>query len=195
MKLIIYKRENEKPENYRKEGKIPGVIYGPEINSTSVYSLEKEFINFYQNYTSGLFDIEFEGKNLKGVLQEVQFHPITDKIIHFDIFVPKLTERIETKVHLEFVGEAPALKKGGVISIALNEIPILALPTEIPEKIVVDLSKLEEVGQTIYVKDLSLPPGVKVLIDLENPVISIIEESIIEEEKEAEPTSEEPSDV
>lgn len=189
MKLKVFERENnKKAESYRKEGKIPGVIYGYEIKSTPVYALEKDFLNFYENYESGLFDLEFENKTLRGILQEVQFHPITDKPIHFDVYIPLLTKKIEAKVPLEFVGESPAVKKGGVLSFNIDEIEIEALPEQIPERIIVDISKLEEVGQSIYIKDLNLPQDIKVLIDSETPVVSVIEEAKVEEEVKEETT-------
>lgn len=183
MKLKVFKREGKRAEAYRKEGRIPGILYGPNLESINIYALEKEFLDFYENYESGLFDVEIENQNFKGILQEVQIHPLSDQPIHFDLYIPLLTKKIEAKISLEFIGETPALKTGGVLNIALEELEVEALPTDLPEKIVVDLSKLKEIGQSIYVKDLKIPEKVKVLIDPENPVVSVIEEAKQLEEK------------
>ena len=181
--LKVFPREkNKKAESYRKEGYIPGVIYGPNLDSTPIIAQKKDFLKFYENYESGLFEVYFDEKKFLGILQEVQFHPITDEIIHFDIFVPSLEEKITTKVPLEFVGEAPGVRLGGVVNISLEELEIECLPKDIPKVIYVDLSSLKNVGDTIYVKDLKIPPNIKVLISPENPVATLIEEAKVEEE-------------
>jgi len=183
LNLKLKKRDlNKKVNNYRKEGFIPGVVYGPEIGSLPVLIERKNFEDFYKNYESGLFEFSLEDKKYLGILQEVQYHPINDEIIHFDIFVPSLEEKITTRVPLEFIGEAPGVKTGGVLSINLEELEIECLPTKIPEAIYVDLSKLEKVGDSIYVKDLNIPPDIKVLISPENPVVTLIAEAQVEEE-------------
>ncbi len=187
LNLKVFQRK-EKAEKIRKESKIPGVIYGTNINSMPIYADKKELNKFINDYEAGLFEVIFENKKLLGILQDIQEHPMTKEIIHFDIYVPSLEEEIETKVPLEFVGEAPATKKGGILNFNLHELLISALPKNIPENIVVDLSNLEEIGQTIYVKDLKLPKNIKVLIEENTPVVTVIAEAITEEEKPVETT-------
>jgi large subunit ribosomal protein L25 len=176
MLKIFLRGKNKRAESYRKEGKIPGVIYGPNIESLPIYAEAKEFLSLVKELEGGLFEVEFEGKKYQGILREVQFHSITHKPIHFDIYVPSLEEEIETKVPLEFVGSAPALLKGGVLNFNLKELEISALPQDIPERIEVDLSQLEEIGQSIYVKDLKIPSKIKVLLDEDLPVVTVISE-------------------
>lgn len=188
MKLFL-RDLNKKADFYRKDKKIPGIVYGSEINPIAVFVDKNEFEKFYQNYESGLFDFDLDGEKYKGLIQDVQYHPITDEIIHFDIFVPSLKEKIETRVPLKFVGEAPVLRLGGVLSINLEELEIECLPEDIPHEIIIDLSVLKEVGQSIYVKDLNIPPKIKVLINPNNPVVTAIKEAEIVEEKETPTTN------
>ncbi len=186
--MKIYLRDpNKKAENYRKEGKIPGVLYGPNLESQPIYAEEKEFYKLYQKHETGFFEFEFETKKLLGLLREVQVHPLTYKIIHFDLYVPSLKREVETEVPLEFVGEAPVLRKGGILNFNLHELPVSALPQNLPEKIVVDLSSLTEIGQSIYIKDLPLPSNVKVLIDEKTVVVTAIAEA--EGVEETKPTT------
>ena len=183
--LKVFSREKDKKaESYRREGYIPGVIYGPNLESTPIIAQKKDFLKFYENYESGLFEVYLNEKKFLGILQEIQFHPITDEIIHFDIFVPSLEEKIITKVPLEFIGEAPGVKLGGIVNISLEELEIECLPQDIPQAIYVDLSSLKNIGDTIYVKDIKIPPNIRVLINPENPIATLIEESKIEEENQ-----------
>jgi large subunit ribosomal protein L25 len=175
--LKVFAREkNKRAERDRKEGKTPGVIYGPSIESLPIYAEAKEFFALIKEHEGGLFEIEFEGQKYQGILREVQFHPLNHKPIHFDIYVPSLEEEIETKVPLEFVGSAPALLKGGVLNFNLKELEIFALPQDIPERIEVDISQLEEIGQSLYVKDLKILPKIKVVLDKDLPVVTVIAE-------------------
>ena len=87
--MKIFLRDlKKKAESYRKENKIPGVIYGPEIEAQPIYVDEKELASVLQKSVTRL-EIEFENKKLTAILQEVQIHPVTDKVIHFDLYVPK----------------------------------------------------------------------------------------------------------
>jgi len=179
---VFLRSKNKKAESYRREGKIPGVIYGPNIESFPIYAFEKEFYSLLKQHEGGLFEVKYEEKKYQGILREVQFHPLTHKPIHFDIYVPSLEKEIETTVPLEFIGSAPVLLKGGILNFNLKELEISALPQDIPEKIEVDISRLEEIGQSLYVKDLKIPSKIKVLLDENFPVITVIAEKTGEEE-------------
>jgi large subunit ribosomal protein L25 len=180
---VFLREKNKKAEAYRKEGQILGILYGPEIESTPIYALAKEISKLVEEHEGGLFEIELEDKKYQGILREIQYHPLTNQIIHFDIYLPSLEEEIETTVPLEFIGKAPAEIKGGVLSFNLKEIEISVLPQDIPEKIEVDISGLEEIGQSIYIKDLKIPSKIKILLDENLPVITVIEEAVEEVEK------------
>lgn len=178
MKIFLRKLK-KKLKEYRRENKVPGVIYGPDFESKPIYADAKELSKFIQEHESGQTEIEFDGKNLNIILQDIQYHPITDMVIHFDLYVPSADKPVTTDVPLVFIGEAPALKKGGILNINLKEIEVEALPKDLPEKIEVDLSKLEEVHQSIYLKDLNVPAKVKILLPLDLPVVTIIEEETV----------------
>ncbi|MGB9609058.1 MAG: 50S ribosomal protein L25, partial [Minisyncoccia bacterium] len=78
-------------------------------------------------------------------------------------------------IPLEFIGESPAVKNyGGVLNKSMFEIEVEALPGDLPHSLQVDLNNLTELGQTIYVKDLIIPKGVKVLVGLETPIVTVI---------------------
>lgn len=166
----------DKANKIRKLNKIPGVLYGPRIESQKIYVAEREIKNLIKNYERGLFEFKFKNNKFLGILREIQIHPLTGKIIHFDIYIPALERKIVASVSLEFTGEAPAFKKGGVLNFALNELEVEALPEDLPEKIIVDISSLDEIGKTIYVKDLNLTSKVKILVDENTPIVTVIKE-------------------
>ncbi len=177
--LKIFKRSEKSPNKLRKEGILPGVIYGQVLpeKSLAVWTSLKDFFQFYKNYESGLFDVMFEDHIFQGLLKEVQIDPLTHHFLHFDIYLPTLDKKIKTKVPLEFKGSSPAIKMGGVLSFNLFELEVIGLPSAIPEDIIIDVSSLKEIGQAIRVKDLILPEGIKVLLDENFPLVTVIEES------------------
>jgi large subunit ribosomal protein L25 len=178
MLQIFLRDKNKKPDFYRKEDKIPGVIYGPKIQSLPIYADFKQFFSLMREHEGGLLDIYFDGTKYQGILRDIQLHPIYNTPIHFDIYIPSFEEEIKAKVPLEFIGSAPAVSKGGILNFNLKDIEIAALPQDIPERIKVDLSRLEEIGQSIYVKDLKLSDKIKFLIEENFPVVTVISEVI-----------------
>ncbi len=173
--IKIYLRE-EKANKIRREGKVPGVIYGPNIGSQKIYADDKDIKTLYKEHEGGLFEIYFEDQKMSAILREIQIHPLTNQIIHFDLYVPSLSKKVTTTIPIEFVGEAPVTKKGGVLNFGLHELDIEAFPQDLPEKIVIDLSLLNEIGETIYVKDLKISSKIKVLLEENTPIVSVIKE-------------------
>jgi large subunit ribosomal protein L25 len=85
-----------------------------------------------------------------------------------------MDEKIKTKVSLEFIGEAPAVKdKGGILNKAMSEIEVEALPADLPRHLELDLSSLDDIDKSIYVKDIKVPAGVKVLVDADTVVATV----------------------
>ncbi len=159
----------------RAESRIPAVVYGGEKAPISVALSEKEFMAARRK---GGANAILRLKHAKGeetvVVKELQRHPVTDRPVHADFQRISLTQKIEAKVPLNIVGEAPGVKtSGGMMSIDMRELRIKALPTAIPQHIDIDVSKLE-LHQGIAVKDLSLAEGIEVLDAAEATIIRIV---------------------
>ncbi|MBI5247229.1 MAG: 50S ribosomal protein L25 [Elusimicrobia bacterium] len=159
----------------RAESRIPAVVYGGEKPPINVALSEKDLMAARRK---GGANAIITLKHAKGqetvIVKELQRHPVTDRPVHADFQRISLTKKIEAKVPLNIVGEAPGVKtSGGMMSIDMRELRIKALPTAIPQHIDVDVSKLE-LHQNIHVKDLSLPAGVEVLDSAEAAVIRIV---------------------
>lgn len=174
------KREkNKKAEEYRKEGYIPGVIYGPNIESTIVYIDKKDFLKNFKTLHIR-FDFELDGVKYTGILQEIQKDPLTLEPIHFDVYVPSLSRAITTTIPIIIEGEDEIIRKGYFLNKLINEIEVEGIMGEIPENVILDVKNLE-LGDTLYVKDIKLPESVKILTHPETPIVSVIEVSSIEE--------------
>ena len=143
MIIEIKERENtKKAESYRKEGYIPGVIYGADIGSIPVY-IDKDIFKKNLKNLHQRFEFIFNGKKFIGILQEIQKHPISLEPIHFDIYIPSLKEEITTTIPLIFKGEEELLRNGYILNKSLTELEVEAKIAELPEFIEIDISALK----------------------------------------------------
>ena len=129
----------------RKEGKIPAILYGPDIENLKLAINEKDFLKLLSMIKeSEQITLEVEGKKFFVLIKEIQRHPKTEKILHVDFFQPSLKEEIETKVPLVFVNTSEAIEKFGAILVKnLKEIEVKCFLSDLPKEILVDISKLK----------------------------------------------------
>lgn len=159
----------------REKSTIPAVVYGGEKAPIMVALSEKELMAARRK---GGANAILRLKHKKGeetvIVKELQRHPVTDRPVHADFQRISMTQKIEAKVPLNVIGEAPGVKtSGGMLSIDMRELRIKALPTEIPQHIDVDISSLE-LHQGIHVKDLALPKGVEVLDAADAAIVRVV---------------------
>lgn len=167
----------------QEENTIPAVLYGHETENLSLEVDRKEFEKVYKEVGETLIDLEVEGKKYSVLIHDEQVHPLTQELLHVDFYQPNLKEEVETEVPLELVGEAPALKLGGTLIANMQEIPVYALPKDLPSKITIDVSSLVTFEDAITVKDIKVPAGVT--IDIEDPeeiIVQVVEPENVEEE-------------
>lgn len=171
----------------RKQGILPANVFGKDIKSLALQLDVKNFIVVHkQAGETGIIDLNIDSKTSYPVLiSAVQYHPVTDSLLHVDFRKIDLKEKVQVAVPIEIIGTAPGVTKGGVLVKIMSHIQIEALPTELPEKISIDVSKLEEIGQSIAVKDLKIDSAkVKLLVEDENQLVIKIEEPAKEEVEE-----------
>jgi large subunit ribosomal protein L25 len=145
-------------KHLRKDGILPGNIFGKKIKSEAVQVNFKDFLKIYKEVgETGLLTLEI-GKIEKPVLiHNLQVNPVSDVPVHVDFLQVDLKEKVEAEVPVELIGESPAEKQAvGTVVQYLNEIKVEALPMDLPEKFEVDTSSLVEVDQAIFVKDLKV---------------------------------------
>ena len=174
----------------RREGYVPGVVYGGKDGEST--SFKVNWRDLRQVLAgSALIDLKVGGKTRPVIVKDQQQHPVRDELLHIDLLEVRLDEKIQTQVsvHLEGAEEAPGIKEGGVLEHVTHQLNIEALPTDIPEAIVVDVSGLE-IAATMHLSEISPPQGVTFLDDPEETILATVvvptevEEPEIEEETE-----------
>ena len=182
-----------KVKNLRREGILPANIYGQQLKSQAVQVGSQTFHKvFKQVGSTGLVDLKLKGSQKKNpaLIHNVQVDPISGSPIHVDFRQVDLTKKIKAQVSVEMVGESPAVAKGGVLVQVFSEIEVEALPVDLPDKLIIDVSELGEIGDSLTANKLQYDKK-KVTLQLEdsNAVIVQIEEPK-EEKEEAPPESE-----
>lgn len=160
----------------KKEGLIPAELYGKGIKNQHLAVKSDEFRRVYKEAGENTVVTILVGTAKEpALIYDVVRDRLSGEISHIDFYKVNMSEKITTHVPLVFVGDAPAVKAGNVLNKTLSEIEVEALPGDLPHDIKVDVSVLAAVDAAIYVKDLKVPKGVKVLIDADMVVISVSE--------------------
>lgn len=143
----------KKVKNLRKQGILPVNLYGKKVKSQSLQVPVIEFSKLYKEAgNTGLIEVTVKGdsKPHSSLIENVQIHPILDTVLHADFHEVSLTEKLTVAVPITLTGTSPiAEKHQGVLLQLMDEIEIEALPTDIPEEIVIDISGLDEIGKEI----------------------------------------------
>ena len=168
----------------RREGVLPGVVFGGHKDSTNVQTDQREFERGYRRWgNTTLVTLEGLTDGEQPVLiHDVTRSTLTGKLLHVDFLRVSLTEKVHAEVPLHFVGESPAVKGGGVLVHAKSEINVEAFPQDIPHAIEVDLSPLLEIDDSIYVRDLKVDASkVEVLDEGDELIVRVVPVRIEEE--------------
>jgi large subunit ribosomal protein L25 len=160
----------------RREGKLPGVFYGPKTNPIPLQVSTKELLGSVPEL-EGSHLIRMKSKfpileDKVALIKDVQFHPVTGEILHFDLYEVDLTQKILVKIPLHFVGKPKGVIQGGILQPILREIEVECLPMDIPEFLNVDVTSLE-IGHSFHVRDLQVPEGVLFPIDLATTLVTV----------------------
>lgn len=175
--LTAKKRDviGRKVKSLRAAGALPATVYGKAIESVSVSVPTDAFVKVYNAAgETGLVELAVDGDVRPVLIHSVQVEPVDNKLLHVEFYQVNLKEKVKTNVPLELTGEAPAVvNKVGVLLTITDEVEVEALPTDLPEKILVDVSKLAEIDQEIKVADLAIPEGVTVMTDGAQSVVRV----------------------
>ena len=158
-----------KTRKNRKEGNIPGVFYSKNNKPIHFNVADKAINPLVFTSKTHLISLELEGHDeYECIIKDIQFDPVTDKVIHLDLLGLTKGEKITLEVPVQLVGTAVGVKEGGIIQHVMHKIEVNCLPRNIPEHLVVDVSGLK-LGDSIHIGDLKFDD-----IDFTDPKESLI---------------------
>lgn len=163
----------------RKQGLVPGVIYGHKEATVAVACSRDELASAVRHGVRVL-DVQAEGKTEKALIKELQWDHLGLEILHVDFARVAADERVEVNVRVELRGTAIGIAAGGVIDQPIHLLEVECLAIAVPDSIRVSVADLQ-LGQAIHVKELVLPEGVKVLTDPDAVVVQVIAKLVEEE--------------
>ena len=168
----------------KQAGFVPAVIYGAKDAAQSLQLVEHEVSKALGHVSSEsvLVEVAIKGGGTRtALIQEVQHHPVTGKIQHVDLHSVSMDELLTAEVPVETVGEPEGVKTGGgLLEHTLRTLEIECLPGDLPESITVDVTALK-IGDSLHVRDLTLPKGVTVLNDADLTVAAVAAPTVAEE--------------
>jgi len=138
----------------RKEGKVPGVFYSKHNPPLHINVADTAINPLIFTSKTHLISLEIEGQEERDcIIKDVQFDPVTDKVIHFDLFGLTKGEKIKLEVPVQLVGTPIGVKEGGIIQQVMHKLEVECLPRNIPEHIVIDVTELK-LGDSIHIGNL-----------------------------------------
>lgn len=157
----------------RRDGSVPGVYYGKNIEPVAITVLEQSLKPLVYTSEAHIVSLVVDGKEpVACILKDIQFDPVTDKIVHFDLLGISRDEKLEVEIPILLEGNPEGIKQGGVMQQSLHKVDISCLPIFMPEHLVVNVSKLA-MGESIHVADLKYD-NIEILTAEDAVVVSIV---------------------
>ena len=176
----------------RLQNKVPAVVYHSGVEATPL-SVDKISLNKALRTGQMIFEVNVEDKDQFVLVKEIQYHPVTDEIIHIDFQKVKEDEKISLEVAVRSSGEAQGVKLGGLLVQMLNSVTIKCRPAEIPEFLEIDVTDMD-MNTNLFVRDITLPTDVEMLTADDIAVVSVQEPKEEKEEEVVEETESEEAD-
>ncbi len=154
----------------RREGNVPCVVYGGK-EQIQFFTSEKSFKDIVYTPDACIVQLDINGKKMEAILQDIQFHPVTDRILHADFLEIFSDKPVKMSTPIKIVGDSPGVIAGGKMLIKRRRLDVLALPDKLPAEIDIDISALE-IGDSVVVGELSLEDVQ--FVDPENAVVVLV---------------------
>jgi len=188
--LEVRTRIAGKANAIRQQGAVPGVVYGPSIESTPIAiertALQGLFAKITRSSRITLsIDAEGETREMDVFVKVVDYDPITDEPKHVDFYYPDAGRAVKLEVPVKITGEAQGVKTGGILNVLFNTIPVYGLPKDIPHLITIDVSDLD-MGEGVHIHEIDLGE-VEAMLPPERTIVTVIApRGLLVEEEEGE---------
>jgi large subunit ribosomal protein L25 len=188
-KIEVNKRELSNKKSFvkslRNKDEIPGIYYSHDSKASISFSVSKKVMHEALKASAQVYQVSVGSKARDVIIKSIQYHPISDEMLHIDLYGVRMDQEVTVKVPIELVGQSEGVKAGGVLNQTLTELDITCLPGSIPQNIEIDISNLN-IGDALRLGQLSLADGLTVIGDEENLIIAVNEPTVQAEEEEAE---------
>lgn len=176
----VRKDLGKKAKRLLREGKVPGIYYGHGQNNIPISIGMLTLQPLYKSSAAKVINLTLDdGSKHMCILRDVQFDPVTDKPVHFDLFGLNENEELNIEVPVAVSGSAKGVRDGGILQHVLHRLRISCLPKNIPDRIEINVESLE-MNKSIHVKDLTIP-NVKVLENENSTVVAVVPPTILKE--------------
>jgi large subunit ribosomal protein L25 len=140
----------------RREGNVPGIYYRKGTEPIPIYTTDRALKPLVYTSETHLINLKIDdGEELKSILKNVQFDPVSDKVVHFDLLGISEDQELEIEVPVALEGQAKGIKEGGVVQHTMHKLRIACLPADIPQNITIDIANLG-IGDSVHVKDIKI---------------------------------------
>ncbi len=190
----IRKDTRKATKSIRNQGFIPGIFYGHGEGNIPIQTTLNNLRPVVYTKDTHIISLKLDNGEIKScIVRDIQFDPISDKIIHFDLLALRADEKVTMEIPVALIGTAKGVKDGGMVQHILHHIEVKCFPKDIPEHIDVDITELE-VGDSIHVSSLYVP-NVEILDDEDSTIVAIVAPTVLKEpEEEAAEVAEEPEE-
>jgi large subunit ribosomal protein L25 len=165
----------------RKEGKVPGIFYAHGEKNITINVPKPSLDPLIYTSETHVIDLRLsDGTAKKAILRDVQFDPVSDRPIHFDLQGLRENEKLTLEIPIVLTGGIPkGVRDGGLVQHMIHKLRVSCLPKDIPEKIEINIGELE-INRSIHVRELSVP-NVTILESPDNPVVGIVPPTVVKE--------------
>jgi large subunit ribosomal protein L25 len=177
------KKRKRDAKRLLRQGKIPGILYGPKTQAVPLVLDKREFSSRVADLEgSHLVRLKSESSVLAdkvALVKDMQYHPISGDVIHTDLYEVDLTAKIRVNVPLHFVGKAEGVVRGGILQPIVREIEVECLPLDIPAFFDVDVSRLD-IGDSVHIEELTMPEGVTAVYESNLALVAVVPPTVEE---------------
>lgn len=174
----------------RKNGRVPGIYYSKSSEPIAIDVVENMINPLVFTSKTNLINLQLnDGSEHECIIKDVQFDPVTDKVVHFDLLGLTKGEKIQIEIPVQFLGNAIGIKEGGIMQVNLHRLEVECLPKDLPPHIEIDVTNLH-IGETVHVSSLALE-NITILNPSDAAIVAIVHPKVekeVVEEAEAQPT-------
>jgi large subunit ribosomal protein L25 len=176
----IRKEVGKQAKQLLRVGKVPGIYYGHGQKNIPLAMVELTLKPLYRSSAAAVINLTLDdGSKHMCVLRDVQFDPVTDRPVHFDLFGLNENEELTLELPVTVTGIAKGVRDGGILQHILHKLKIVCLPKHIPDRLEINVESLE-INKSIHVRDLSIP-NVKVLENENSTVVAVVPPTVLKE--------------